>query len=222
MYKIMTVDADIWRGWTTLETIRHIPVDAWAQYSEVLAHHPIATKAATSATVYAIGDVIAQGTEGSSVAELDRVRTLRSLLAGLIGHGPLSHYWYLFCDNLFENVLHWSSTEWWSFFPKIVLDQTTWGPVWNSTYILLIGLMRFDSFDIMWRDIRRSTVPLLLTGLKLWPLAHCITYGLIPIENRLLWVDTVEIAWVTILATAAASAHSGNSKPDDESHDPNR
>jgi hypothetical protein len=40
-------------------------------------------------------------------------------------------------------------------------------------------------------------------GWKLWPFAHLITYGLVPVEQRLLWVDCVEIVWVTILSMFA-------------------
>uniref|UniRef100_A0A6N2KZA6 Uncharacterized protein n=1 Tax=Salix viminalis TaxID=40686 RepID=A0A6N2KZA6_SALVM len=51
----------------------------------------------------------------------------------------------------------------------------------------------------MWRW---ATFWLLLTaGWKLWPFAHLITYGVIPLEQRLLWVDCVELIWVTILST---------------------
>ena len=56
--------------------------------------------------------------------------------------------------------------------------------------------------------MKRTTVPLIVSGLKLWPLVHCVTYGLIPVENRVLWVDAVEILWVTILATQAAGGTS--------------
>lgn len=41
----------------------------------------------------------------------------------------------------------------------------------------------------------------LQAGWKLWPFAHLITYGVIPVEQRLLWVDCVELIWVTILST---------------------
>jgi protein Mpv17 len=51
--------------------------------------------------------------------------------------------------------------------------------------------------------MKRTTIPLIISGLKLWPFVHCITYGVIPLENRLLWVDAVEIVWVTILASQA-------------------
>ncbi|KAA8539373.1 hypothetical protein F0562_026065 [Nyssa sinensis] len=40
-----------------------------------------------------------------------------------------------------------------------------------------------------------------VAGWKLWPFAHLITYGVIPVEQRLLWVDCVELVWVTILST---------------------
>lgn len=43
----------------------------------------------------------------------------------------------------------------------------------------------------------------LQAGWKLWPFAHLITYGLVPVEQRLLWVDCVEILWVTILSMFA-------------------
>ena len=80
----------------------------------------------------------------------------------------------------------------------------------NNSYILLLGLMKFENPKTIWSDIKTSTIPLILSGLKLWPLAHCVTYGLIPVENRLLWVDFVEIFWVTILASQAAGLSSGH------------
>jgi len=203
---LYNIDASVpHKGVATLqELLSRVPLEAFDSYESVLKESPIATKAATSATVYTIGDVISQRAEGISVGELDRPRILRSLLAGLIGHGPLSHYWFTILDNFFENFLH--ITQWWAFFPKVVVDQISWGPFWNNTYILLIGLMKLDSFQNIWSDMKRTTIPLIVSGLKLWPLAHCVTYGLVPQENRLLWVDFVEILWVTILATQAAAA----------------
>lgn len=200
--KLTLVDYGIMRGWTASEMAVRVPVDNWLGYSEILDKAPVYTKAVTSATVYTIGDFIAQRTEGASMGQLDRMRLLRSMLVGLIGHGPMSHVWYEFSEGIFTDVLHW--TEWWSFFPKVMADQLTWGPFWNNSYILLIGLLKGDALTQIWADVKRTTIPLIVSGLKLWPLAHCVTYGLIPVENRLLWVDMVEILWVTILATTAA------------------
>lgn len=205
------------RGWTGEEQMIRLAQTNWERYSDILQHSPIQTKALTSATVYTIGDFISQKAEGISMGEIDRPRILRSLLAGLIGHGPMSHYWYNICDNLFENILH--MTEWWSFFPKVMVDQTTWGPFWNNTYILLLGLMKMDKLENIWEEMKRTTIPLIVSGFKLWPLAHCVTYGLVPVENRLLWVDIVEIAWVFILATAVSGGGHGHGTAVEEQDD---
>ena len=181
--------------------IAHFPDQLWDQYSAILTAHPIGTKATTSGFVYALGDVIAQRTEQQQ--SWDMARTARSATAGFVGHGPLSHCWYNVCDHLFNDILHW--TAWWSTLPKIAVDQTVWGPIWNNTYLLILGILQRQTMANIWDDMKRSTIPLVVSGLKLWPAAHIVTYGLVPTENRLLWVDLVEIVWVTILATQAAS-----------------
>lgn len=131
VFQVLSVDIGITRGWSAEEIAYRVPLDNWNSYNAILASAPIQTKSITSATVYAIGDTIAQRTEGTEIGELDRARIGRSLAAGLIGHGPLSHYWYQISEDFFNNVLLW--TEWWSFIPKVVIDQTLWGPFWNNT-----------------------------------------------------------------------------------------
>lgn len=131
VFEVLSVDVGITRGWSTEEIAYRVPLDNWNSYNSILAAAPIQTKAITSATVYAIGDTIAQRTDGTEIGGLDRGRIVRSLTAGLIGHGPLSHYWYQFSEDFFSNVLMW--TEWWSFIPKVVIDQTLWGPIWNNS-----------------------------------------------------------------------------------------
>ena len=161
--------------------------------------------------MYTIGDIIARKTEGLDIGKLDRGRILRSALAGLIGHGPMSHVWYHVSEDFFDNTLHLHA--WWDFIPKVVVDQAVFGPIWNNSYILLLGIMQLQRPGQIFADMKRSTIPLLISGLKLWPFVHCITYGLIPVENRLLWVDFVEIFWVTILAN---EANSEAKKPGDD------
>ena len=73
--------------------------------------------------------------------------------------------------------------------------------------------MKLEGPHKIWGDMKRTTIPLIRSGLKLWPLAHCVTYGLIPVEHRLLWVDAVEILWVTILASTAATSPHDNDVP---------
>jgi protein Mpv17 len=201
LHQVVDMNAVAHHAPVVLNSLKSIPLQAWNAYESALASNPVATKGATSATVYGLGDVLSQRTAGDD--ELDTGRVLRSMIAGGVGHGPLSHVWYNLSEGFFTNL--GLASVWWSFIPKIVVDQTVWGPIWNSLYIVIIGILQAESFGKIKEDVQSNTIPLFLEGLKLWPLAHCVTYGLIPVENRLVWVDAVEILWVSILATKAAS-----------------
>ena len=201
----------------------HVPQLLWHAYQYSLVSHPVYTKAATSATVYAFGDVLAQRSSSSSSSGdadsdagdfvLDVPRVARSLVAGGLGHGPLSHVYYNLSEHLFGQVLHW--TAWWSTIPKIVVDQTLFGPFWNNAYLLMIGLMQGHSLQKIGNEMRTTTIPLIVSGLKLWPAVHVVTYGLMPVQYRLLWVDAVEVLWVSILATEANSSRESSTSAQD-------
>lgn len=201
--KVVTVDLDSWRGWTPVEIFTRIPLDNWDGYMDVLTLHPIMVKAITSGSVYTLGDTVAQLYEGKTLGEIDRGRVARSAAAGFIGHGPLSHLWYGVSEGFFD-WLGWEG--WWTTFPKITVDQLVWSPIWNGCYIFLLGAMKREALGEIVGTVKSTSFSLITSGLKLWPLAHVVTYGFIPVENRLLWVDLVEILWVTILSREAANA----------------
>jgi protein Mpv17 len=216
---------------TAWHHLTQYPLQWYQSYEATLAANPVATKAATSATVYTIGDVIAQyaeqlgsddGDGGHRRIDLDAGRVVRSLVAGGVGHGPLSHVWYHVSEHFFTNL---GMTQWWSVFPKIAADQVVWGTIWNSLYLMSVGTLQLvmtkkqdDTVNMssgitkVFHDTKSSIFPLFVDGLKLWPFAHIITYGIIPVEDRLLWVDAVEIIWVSIMATKAAETAASSSK----------
>ncbi|CAN4102858.1 unnamed protein product [Withania somnifera] len=133
--------------------------------------------------------------EGKPIFEIDRARMLRSGLVGFTLHGSLSHYYYQFCEALFP------FEDWWVVPVKVAFDQTVWSAVWNSIYFTILGVLRLESPVAIFSELKATFFPMLTAGWKLWPFAHLITYGVIPVEQRLLWVDCVELIWVTILST---------------------
>jgi protein Mpv17 len=88
----------------------------------------------------------------------------------------------------------------WAVGIKVAIDQTIWSGIWNSIYYTTLGVLRAESPQTIWRELRATFVPMLTAGWKLWPFAHLITYGVVPVEHRLLWVDMVELVWVTMLS----------------------
>ncbi|KAK6132825.1 hypothetical protein DH2020_033424 [Rehmannia glutinosa] len=193
--KLLTIDHDYWHGWTLFEILRYAPQHNWIAYEEALKTNPVLAKMVISGVVYSVGDWIAQCYEGKPLFDFDRTRMFRSGLLGFTLHGSLSHYYYQFCEALFP------FDDWWVVPAKVIFDQTAWSAVWNSIYYTLLGVLRFESPVNIFNELKATFWPMLTAGWKLWPFAHLITYGVIPVEQRLLWVDCVELIWVTILST---------------------
>ncbi|KAL8505942.1 hypothetical protein ACS0TY_016973 [Phlomoides rotata] len=193
--KLLTIDHDYWHGWTLFEILRYAPQHNWSAYEEALKANPVLAKMVISGVVYSVGDWIAQCYEGKPLFDFDRTRMFRSGLLGFSLHGSLSHYYYQFCEALFP------FDDWWVVPAKVAFDQTVWSAIWNSIYYTLLGFLRFESPVTVFTELKATFLPMLTAGWKLWPFAHLITYGVIPVEQRLLWVDCVELIWVTILST---------------------
>ena len=67
---------------------------------------------------------------------------------------------------------------------QILFDQTVWSATWNGTYYGLLGVLRREPPAVIAESVRTSCLDLMMAGWKLWPLAHLVTYGLIPREHR--------------------------------------
>lgn len=193
--RLLTIDQDYWHGWTLFEILRYAPQHNWSAYEEALKSNPVFAKMVISGVVYSVGDWIAQCYEGKPLFEFDRARMFRSGLVGFTLHGSLSHYYYQFCEALFP------FQDWWVVPAKVIFDQTAWAAVWNSIYYTVLGFLRLESPASIFSELKATFWPMLTAGWKLWPFAHLVTYGVIPVEQRLLWVDCVELIWVTILST---------------------
>eukprot|EP00850_Spirogloea_muscicola_P008254 SM000043S15882 [mRNA] locus=s43:731545:733500:- [translate_table: standard] len=182
---------------TVLDVLSSAPGDNWHGYEAMLATNPVLAKMMISGAVYALGDWCAQCVEGRPLLAFDRVRMLRSGLVGFCLHGSLSHFYYHFCEWLFP------FKDWWVVPVKVAFDQTVWSGIWNSIYFVVLASLRLEPPASTARELKATFLPMLVAGWKLWPFAHVITYGVIPLEQRLLWVDMVELVWVTILSTLA-------------------
>ncbi|KAL7218216.1 hypothetical protein ACSBR2_011483 [Camellia fascicularis] len=193
--KLLTIDHDYWHGWTLFEILRYAPQHNWSAYVEALKTNPVLAKMMISGVVYSLGDWIAQCYEGKPLFEFDRARMFRSGLVGFTLHGSLSHHYYEFCEELFP------FQDWWVVPAKVAFDQTIWAAAWNSIYYTVLGFLRFESPVSIFNELKATFWPMLTAGWKLWPFAHLITYGVVPVEQRLLWVDCIELIWVTILST---------------------
>lgn len=79
-------------------------------------------------------------------------------------------------------------------------SQTLFSAYLNTVYCASLELMKRSDRKSAWLRIKGSLLPSLQAGWKFWPLVHVLTYSVVPIHLRVLWVDLVEIVWVAVLS----------------------
>ena len=61
-------------------------------------------------------------------------------------------------------------------------------------------------FPLWLLQVRSSWWPSLTASWRFWPAAHALTYSVVPLHLRVLWVDVLEVVWVAILAKCVSRA----------------
>lgn len=175
----------------------------WVAYEVAAISQPLITKSATSGVAYFLGDVIAQGqtqTQSDDTARsrpwwrgINVSRLTAATIAGAISHGPQLHYWTLLLERSGLPLLG-----------KVALDQTAFSLYLNAAFCVSTELMQRRPLRAALVKARAAARPCLIAGWKFWPFAHALTYSVVPLHLRVLWVDALEVAWVAILSKTVA------------------
>jgi len=198
-YDLGIVHGDLTKATVALDLLARLPRDWIASYEALVPLHPIFYKACTSGCAYALGDFVSQLLQGRTLATLDLPRSLRSGAAGFIGHGPLCHYWL----QAMEHYLDFGGA-WWATGIKVTADLTVWSVFLNAAYSFLIGTLALRPPSQVWSEVKATSWPALRSAWRFWPFVHTISFShAVPMDLKLLWVDVMEVVWVTILSKVA-------------------
>lgn len=195
-----------------MDLFARLPMDAVRSYEQLVPTHPIFYKACTSGVAYALGDFVSQVYQGKTLDTLDLPRSLRSGAAGFIGHGPLCHYWLTFMETYLD-----FGGAWWATGIKVTADLTVWAVFLNAAYSFLIGMLAFRDPRDVWQDVKATSWPALRSAWRFWPFVHTVSFShAVPMDLKLLWVDAMEVVWVTILSKVANEDKISKMNPDDD------
>lgn len=199
----------LWAGALLLALAPFAPraaLQSYRSYEAAALASPLITKSATSGVAYLLGDSIAQSQSGKPA---DRGRLMRATIAGTFSHGPQLHWWTVLLERTGLPLL-----------AKIALDQTIFSLYLNAAFCTVTELLQGRPLRATWAKVRAAAWPCLYAGWRFWPFAHAITYSVMPLHLRVLWVDVLEVAWVAILsatvARSKASSQPAPSQPSDE------
>jgi len=184
---------------TSVDLLAHLPMDQIHAYEALVPKNPVFYKACTSGVAYTLGDFVSQIYQGRTLRDVDLARSARSGAAGFVGHGPLCHYWMTWMENHLDCGGAWYGTG-----LKVFADQTVWSLYLNAMYSSLIGAFALRDPRDVWADVKATSWPALRSSWRFWPFVHTISFShAVPLDLKLLWVDAMEIVWVTILSKVA-------------------
>jgi len=201
---------DLTQAAVSFDLLARIPMDALRTYQEAVPTNPVFFKACTSGVAYALGDFLSQIYQGRSLATIDLPRSARSGAAGFIAHGPLCHYWLLTMETYLD-----FDGAWWATGIKVTADLTVWAIFLNAAYSTIIGLLALRPPGEVLRDVKATSWLALRSAWRFWPFVHTVSFShAVPLDLKLLWVDVMEVVWVTILSKVANEDKNAKLKED--------
>ena len=94
--------------------------------------------------------------------------------------------------------------NWKNIWTKWFIDCITFGAVMNTVaFLVIMGLLKGQPEKIG-HNLRTQTIPIILNGYKLWPVANIIAHSVIPFERRIVFFATVALCWNVYLSLLAA------------------
>lgn len=113
---------------------------------------------------------------------------------GFIYHGPSGHYFYNWLDSKIEG----------SEAPKVALkvgiDQLLWCPIFMSVFFTYLGLVNGDGFAAIGDKIKNDLFTAVKGSWKVWPVVHAINFRFIQTKHRLVFINSVQIAFNMFLS----------------------
>ena len=178
-----------------------LPAQCWGAYERQLAAQPVATKALTSLVGFAIGDVIAQ-TLVEQAEVIDTVRLLKLSSFGCVVHGTACHFFYKFLD---QRIMGKDAR---AIASKVAIDQILWNPVFGTLFFTWCAVYEGGGAADALMRVQQSLWTQVSGSWSFWPFAHVINFRFIPTEQRLLYINVLQILYNVFLSAISSGGTS--------------
>lgn len=186
------------------------------KYDTWLRDSPLLTKGVTSAILFGVGDRVAQRIEGAETDDSaakdspDRhglKRTARMMVWGGLLFAPIGHAWY----NFLEKAVRGKSMA--AVAKKIAADQLIFSPPLALAFFTYAGCSEGKPPRDTMETALAKLPPTLAVNWTVWPLVHVCTFGFVPLEYRILFINVVNIGWSAFLSRMASKDEETSSTP---------
>ncbi|KAJ1337541.1 Mpv17/PMP22 family protein [Microdochium nivale] len=95
--------------------------------------------------------------------------------------------------------LDWNNT-----LTKWFIDCITLGALFNTVaFYVLMGLLKNQGLAQILANVRDQTMPLILAGYRIWPLASIVSFTVVPVEKRVVFLNFVGLLWGVYMSLVA-------------------
>ena len=113
---------------------------------------------------------------------------------GFIYHGPSGHYFYNWLDGKI------AGKEAKDVALKVAIDQLLWCPCFMTVFFAYLGLVNGDGVATIADKIKNDLLAACQGSWKVWPLVHAVNFKFISSKHRLVFINSVQIAFNMFLS----------------------
>ncbi|KFA62434.1 hypothetical protein S40285_06087 [Stachybotrys chlorohalonatus IBT 40285] len=88
---------------------------------------------------------------------------------------------------------------------KWFVDCITMGAIMNTiAFLVLMGIMKGQGLAQISSNIQTETIPIIVAGYKIWPIASIISFSFVPVHRRIVFLSFVGLLWGIYMSLVAA------------------
>ena len=162
----------------------------WECYLCELRSNPLKTKMFSSAVLTGMGQVFGNFLAGR---KFNKRRFLAFGLFGLLGTGPIIHYWLKVLRSYGPSNIYL----------QVAIDRLAFHPPFQYLFFLSVGMMEGRGFRSVIEETNKSFSSVILNALKFWPPVMFLNLKFIPAELQVLCSSTAAFFWSCYLGLAS-------------------
>ncbi|XP_020634310.3 peroxisomal membrane protein 2 [Pogona vitticeps] len=173
-----------------------LPRRLLARYLLLLRLYPVLTKAASSAVLSALGSFLSQIVDKSHQKKaLDLWGPTRFAIYGFFFTGPLSHYFYLYLEQLVPSDAPFAIIK------KLLVDRLLVAPAFLLLFFFIMNLLEGHDSAAFAKKLKSSYWKSLKMNWKLWTPVQFINLNYVPMQFQVLFGNLVALFWFAYLAS---------------------
>ncbi|KAJ4326313.1 hypothetical protein N0V84_003179 [Fusarium piperis] len=88
---------------------------------------------------------------------------------------------------------------------KWFVDCISAGAIMNTVaFLIIMGVLKGQATSQIWSNIKTETIPIIVAGYKIWPIASIISFSFIPVHRRIVFLSFIGLLWGIYMSLVAS------------------